>query len=86
MAAAERPDLVPTDVSPSVKDGCEATRRLKADPAIRPMPVIAPTAHAMSTDREGVFEAAYDDYDTEPVELPPLLDKLERLLNAGPPG
>ena len=85
-AAAERPDLILMDVSPAVMDGWEATRRLKADPAIRPIPVITLTAHAMSTDRERVFEAGCDDYDTKPVELPRLLEKMERLLNAGPPG
>ena len=80
MAAAERPDLILMDMSLPVVDGWEATRRLKADPATRPIPVIALTAHAMSTDREKVFEAGCDDYDTKPVELPRLLEKMERLL------
>jgi CheY-like chemotaxis protein len=79
-AAAERPDLVLMDMSLPVLDGWEATRRLKADPGTRAIPVIALTAHAMSTDRERAKEAGCDDYDTKPVELPRLLEKIERLL------
>ena len=86
VATAERPDLILMDMSLPVLDGWEATRRLKADPATRPIPVIALTAHAMSTDRERVFEAGCDDYDTKPVELPRLLEKMERLLAAAAGG
>ena len=80
MAAAERPDLILMDMSLPVVDGCEATRRIKADPGTSAIPVIGLTAHAMSTDREKVFEAGCDEYDTKPVELPRLLEKIERLL------
>ena len=83
-AAAERPDLVLMDMSLPVLDGWEATRRLKADPGTRAIPVIALTAHAMSTDRERAAEAGCDDYDTKPVELERLLGKIERLLRAAP--
>jgi len=80
MAQNEAPDLVLMDMSLPVLDGWEATRRLKAQPVTQRIPVIALTAHAMSSDREKALEAGCDDYDTKPVELPRLLDKIEALL------
>jgi CheY-like chemotaxis protein len=82
MAAAERPDLILMDMSLPVVDGWEATRRLKGDPATSAIPLIALTAHAMSTDRDKAFAAGCDEYDTKPVELPRLVAKIERLLGA----
>jgi two-component system, cell cycle response regulator DivK len=66
-------------------DGWEATRRIKAADETRKIPVIALTAHAMAGDREKSLEAGCDDYDTKPIELPRLLDKMEALLNRTPP-
>jgi CheY-like chemotaxis protein len=83
LAAEAKPDLVLMDMSLPVIDGWEATRRLKADPATRDIPVIALTAHAMASDRQKAVEAGCDDYDTKPVELPRLLEKSERLLARG---
>jgi CheY-like chemotaxis protein len=81
-AARERPDLVLMDMSLPVIDGWEATRRIKADPATAGIPVIALTAHAMAGDRERAIQAGCDDYDTKPIELPGLLDKIVRLVGA----
>jgi CheY-like chemotaxis protein len=74
------------DMSLPIMDGWEATRRLKAADGTKGIPIIALTAHAMSTDREKVLEAGCDEYDTKPVELPRLLQKIERLLNDRKPG
>jgi|SRR5688572_18466672 CheY-like chemotaxis protein len=81
ITASEHPDLVLMDMSLPVLDGWEAAVRLKADPATRSIPVIALTAHAMPADRERALAAGCDDYDTKPVELPRLLEKIQRLLH-----
>ena len=80
MAGRERPDLVLMDMSLPVLDGWEAAQRLKTNPETRSIPVIALTAHAMTADRERALAAGCDEYDTKPVELPRLLEKMERLL------
>ncbi|MBI2466908.1 MAG: response regulator [Candidatus Rokubacteria bacterium] len=80
LAQAEAPALVLMDMSLPVLDGWEAARQLKASPATRSIPIIALTAHAMAGDREKALEAGCDDFDTKPVELPRLLEKIEALL------
>jgi CheY-like chemotaxis protein len=80
LARTASPDLVLMDMSLPVLDGWEATRRLKADPVTRDIPVVALTAHAMSGDREKAREAGCDDFDTKPVEYARLLSKIEGLL------
>jgi two-component system cell cycle response regulator DivK len=79
-ARSEAPDLILMDMSLPVIDGWEATRQLKADDATKGIPVVALTAHAMTTDREKALEAGCDAYETKPVELPRLLETIEKLL------
>ena len=82
MAAAESPDLILMDMSLPVMDGLEATRQVKAAPATRSIPVIALTANALVEDRERALAAGCDDFDTKPVELPRLLEKIKNRLQA----
>jgi CheY-like chemotaxis protein len=85
MARTETPDLVLMDLSLPVIDGWEATRRIKAAQETKHLPVIGLTAHAMAGDREKAIEAGCDDYDTKPIELERLLQKVEALLQGKVP-
>jgi CheY-like chemotaxis protein len=82
MATAERPDLILMDLRLPVIDGWEATRRIKANPATRHIPILALSAHAMKGDRTEALAAGCDDYDTKPVDLPRLRGKIAALLSA----
>jgi CheY-like chemotaxis protein len=80
MARSEAPALILMDMSLPGLDGWEATRRIKAASETKRIPVIALTAHAMSGDREKAVAAGCDDFDTKPVDLDRLLQKIEALL------
>jgi CheY-like chemotaxis protein len=80
-ALAEVPALILMDMSLPVMDGWEATRRIKAEAATAAIPVIGLTAHAMDGDREKCLAAGCDDYDTKPVDLPRLLEKMHAQLS-----
>ena len=80
MTSSSSPDIILMDLSLPVIDGWEATRKIKADPATRSIPVIALTAHAMAGDEQKALEAGCDDYDTKPVNFIRLLGKIENLL------
>jgi len=78
--ASGRPDLILMDINLPGRDGYELTREIKANPDTAAIPVIALTAHAMSGDREKSIAAGCDDYDTKPVDLKRLLEKINSLL------
>jgi len=80
MARSEKPDLILMDMSLPVMDGWTATQTIKADAELAGIPVIALTAHAMAGDREKAMGAGCDDYDTKPIELPRLLQKIGKFL------
>jgi CheY-like chemotaxis protein len=82
MASSTSPDIILMDLSLPVMDGWEATRHIKADPATQGIPVIALTAHAMAGDEEKAREAGCNDYDTKPINLNRLLDKIGNLLGS----
>ena len=79
-ALSEKPQLILMDMSLPVIDGWEATRRIKAEAATKHIPVIALTAHAMAQDKEKALAAGCDDFDTKPVDLPRLLQKIAGLI------
>jgi CheY-like chemotaxis protein len=80
LARSEKPDLILMDMSLPIIDGWEASRQLKADPAVSSIPIIALTAHAMAEDREKALAAGCNEYETKPVDLASLLAKIEALL------
>ncbi|MCK1419629.1 response regulator [Bradyrhizobium sp. 182] len=83
MAATEQPEVILMDLSLPVLDGWEATRRIKAGERTQHIPIIALTAHAMTGDREEALAAGCDDFDTKPVEIARLIDKIHALVGKG---
>jgi two-component system, cell cycle response regulator DivK len=81
-ARSEAPDLILMDMSLPEIDGWEVTRQLKSDDTTRCIPVIALTAHAMTSDRQKALEAGCDDFDTKPVEFQRLLMKIQTMLRS----
>jgi DNA-binding response OmpR family regulator len=81
LAGESSPDLILLDLGLPEMDGWEVLRRLKSDPKMKSIPVLALTAHALVTDRNRALEAGFDDYDIKPVEMPRLLAKIQTLLN-----
>ena len=82
MTTSEMPELILLDMSLPVKDGWDVAKHLKGDDATKHIPIIALTAHAMAGDREKTLEAGCDEYETKPIRLPILLEKMEALLNS----
>ena len=77
VAQTESPDLIIMDLSLPRVDGWEVSRRLKADEETSAIPIIALTAHAMSTDKEKALAAGCDDFDTKPIDFARLLQKID---------
>jgi CheY-like chemotaxis protein len=84
LARRSRPQLILLDMSLPVMDGWTAARLLKSDQATREIPVIALTAHALPADRQKALDAGCDEYETKPVDLNRLLEKMETLLSCRP--
>ena len=82
MMENEQPDLVLMDMGLPVMDGWTATAKAKANPNLATIPVIALTAHALEEDRIRAMEAGADDFDTKPIDLKRLLEKIEALLGS----
>ena len=80
MMESDRPDLVLMDMGLPVMDGWEATSKAKADPNLSDIPIIALTAHALEEDKTKALEAGADDFDTKPINLSRLLEKMEKFL------
>ncbi len=79
----ERPDLVLLDISLPEMDGTEVLRKIRADPALADLPVIALTAHAMAGDRQKYLNAGFDDYVSKPIiDETVLLEAIKRLLSS----
>lgn len=85
MARSANPTLILMDMSLPVMDGWTATRTLKADSSTSRIPVIGLTAHAMAGDREKCLEAGCDEYETKPIELARLLEKIQVQLDKNHP-
>ncbi len=80
MSRSENPALIIMDLGLPVLDGWEAIRQIKSSPETKHIPIIALTAHAMSYDRAKAREAGCDDFETKPVDMPRLLEKIRLLL------
>ena len=78
--AKQRPDLILMDIQLPVMDGYEATRRIKADPQLRAIPIIAVTSYALSGDEEKARAAGCDDFVPKPYSPRQLLAKIRKYL------
>lgn len=85
MAEEAQPDVILMDMSLPVLDGWDATRQLKSNELTRSIPIIGLSAHAMSEDRERAFEVGCDEYETKPIHLSRLIEKIETLTKKDAP-
>ena len=78
MAKSEMPNVILMDMGLPVKDGLQSTKEIKEDSTTRNIPIIALTAHAMAEHRQEALDGGCDEYETKPVRLPSLLEKIEQ--------
>ncbi len=78
MADEHLPDLILMDVALGEMDGWEATTQILANPRTKHIPVIALTAHALDSDRRKSVDVGCVDFETKPISLPDLIDKIEK--------
>lgn len=86
VAERQRPDLILMDIQLPGIDGYEATRRIKSNPALRQIPIIAVTSYALSGDDVKAREAGCDAYVAKPFSPRALLVKIREYLPQGSPG
>ena len=82
MAQSETPDVILMDMGLPVKDGLQATKEIKENSDTANIPVIALTANAMAEHRQQALDGGCDEYETKPVRLPSLLEKIEQFIYA----
>jgi len=85
VARSAKPDLILMDISLPGIDGWEATRRLRADAETARIPVIALTAHALPVDRQRSLDAGCNEFETKPIDLTALVDKMSALIGVTEP-
>lgn len=85
LAIAHRPDLVLMDIQLPGIDGIEALRRIRAEPALMAMPVIAVSASVMPADQRQIDDSCFDGFVTKPISLKPFVATVDRLLKEGRP-
>jgi CheY-like chemotaxis protein len=79
-AREEAFDIYILDISMPVKDGLQTLKELKSNPATAATPAMALSAHSMDRDRQKALDAGFDDFDTKPINLPRLLEKIGKLV------
>ena len=78
MAKSDAPDVILMDMGLPIKSGLEATKEIKENPNTVNIPIIALTANAMAEYRQEALDGGFDEFETKPVRLPSLIEKIEQ--------